>query len=147
MIDREKLNKVLDAVEALTDPVEATITVTGYGDITINVYPKDFWETGWTEEQRHKNLAAMTPLVGRLEKVVSGTDIGYKGEANGIFIRLNYVDSCKILGYRTEKKIVRKEVPVEVTYEDVEEEVRVPVTDCEIRSGTATMEDIEIPVV
>jgi hypothetical protein len=40
---------------------------------------------------------------------------------------------------------MKREIEREPVYEEVEEEVRVPITDCDIRSGKASESDIEVP--
>ena len=143
MIEREKLNKILDAKDLLEGICKVEITIYDSGDFRLWVTPLSHI-CGMTEEERHKVLAVLTPIVGKLTMTLNGMDKWFNGEANGISITVCNADKCKILGYRTETRTVKKEIPVEVTYEEVEEEVQVPITDCDIRAGKATEEQLEV---
>jgi hypothetical protein len=144
MIDREQVAKFIDALDALQEE-SATLELTQEGKITFRVYPKEWWaDKKWSEEKRHQYLSLLTPLVGKLEKKLDGKNIGYAGDKDNVSIRLNYVDQCKILGYKVATKTVRKEVEREPEYEEVVEEVRTAITDCDIRSGKFSESDIEV---
>jgi hypothetical protein len=145
MINREEVKAVLDVMENLTDE-DVTIEILGTGKIYIRLYPKNWWSHGseWPEEKRHKILAMVTPLVGKLNKEVDGTHIGYKGEKGNIAIRMNYVDKCKVLGYKTVTKTVKEEVEREPEYVEKEVEERIAITDCDIRQGKFSEDDIEV---
>jgi hypothetical protein len=145
MINREQVGKFLDALEVLKNE-SASLQIEQDGMIHMTVYPKEWWSgKKWTDEKRHDVLSLLTPLVGRLDKQVSGTDIGYSGKKDNVTIHLNYVDQCKILGYKTVTKTVKKEIerPEPVEYEEVEEEQRIAITDCGIREGKFSESDIE----
>ena len=146
MIDREKVNKFLDVMDQLADE-EVSLEITQDGKIDLRVYPKYWYFSGkqWSDDRRHEVLALCTPLVGRLNKEVSGTTIGYHGEKDDARVRLNYVDQCKIMGYKTVTKTVQKEVERPVEYETEEVEERVTITDCDIRTGKFSESDIEVP--
>ena len=144
MINREQVEKCLVVMDALPDDdVELSINSKS---IELKVYPKNWYyaEKQWTDEKRHEVLGIVTPLVGKLTKVVDGGSIGYKGEKDGLSIRMNYVDKCKILGYKTVTKTVRKEVEKEPEYVTEEVETRVAITDCDIRTGKFSETDIEV---
>lgn len=96
---------------------------------------------GLEEERRRKIIAALTPLVGKMN--LSGES--WVGEGNGICVRAYQAQACKILGYKTVTKTVRKEIKRDPEYEEVEEEVSVPITDCDVKSGRFTESDIEVP--
>ena len=144
-LNREKINAVLDVVEQLTEE-NLTVSITGNGNIDVRLYPKNWWASGceWPEEKRHKILAMATPLVGKLNKEVDGMHIGYRGEKEGISIRMNYVDKCKVMGYKTVTKTVKKEIERDPEYEVEEVEERIPITDCDLRQGKFSEEDIEV---
>lgn len=146
MIDRSRVEKCLGVMDQLSEE-SVDLTIQETGDMSLVVYPKNWWSDAvqWTDEKRHGVLALLTPLVGRLDKKVDGTTIGYTGEKDGISIRINYADKCKIVGYKTTTKTVRKEIERPTEFEEVEEEVRVPITDCDIRSGKFSKDDIEVP--
>lgn len=144
MINREKVAQFLDVMDQLTEE-SADFKIDQDGKFELVVYPQGWWSGKfWSEEKRHRLLALITPLIGKLEKVVDGRNIGYRGNNETTSIRLSYIDQCKILGYRTVTKTVRKEVEREPEYEEVEEETRVAITDCDIRAGKATEDQIEI---
>lgn len=151
MIDREKVAKVMDAVDSISEITRPSFSVNSGGSILISVWPAS-WGENLSDENRHKVLAALTPLVGRLDKKVDGTTIDYKGSGNDISINIYRIDSCKIVGYKKtvarvakkEMRTVEKEEEVE-TGEYEEEEKLVPITDCQIREGKASESDIEVP--
>ena len=146
MINREQVEKCLAVMDALPDDdVELSINSK---IIELKVYPKNWYyaEKPWTDEKRHEVLGIVTPLVGKLDKVVDGGNIGYKGEKDGLSIRMNYVDKCKIVGYKTVTKTVRKEVEKEPEYVTEEVEQRIAITDCDIRTGKFSQDDIEVSV-
>lgn len=146
MLDRQKINQLLDVLETLSEE-DATLQITGGGKIDLRVYPLYWWHTGvqWPEEKRHKILALLTPFVGKLTKEVDGQTIGYRGEKDNLAIRLNYVDKCKVVGYKTVTKTVKKEVEREPEYVEEEVEERIAITDCAIREGKFSESDIEVP--
>jgi hypothetical protein len=151
MIDREKVSKVMDAMDAISEITRPNFTVNSDGTISMGVWPAT-WGDNLSDENRHKILGVLTPLVGRLDKKVDGTTIDYKGWGNGISISVYRIDSCKIVGYKKtvervakkETRVVKKEEEVE-TGEFEEEEKLVPITDCQIREGKASESDIEVP--
>lgn len=144
MIDRNQIRLFLDVLERLQEE-DAKVTIDQGGKIDLTVYPKEYWRDGqhWGDEKRHEMLALITPLVGRLDKHVDGRNIGYRGEKENVTIRLAYVDQCRILGYKTVTKTVKKEIDRVPEYEEVEEEQRVAITDCDIRQGKYSENDIE----
>lgn len=150
MIDREKLSKIVDAMEKLDD-FDVGLSVNGSGRMSLTIYVKGWWSgTRPTEERRHQVLALVTPLVGKMEKEVDGTDIGYKGQADNLSININRIDKCTILGYKkvtkrvpkTTTKMVEEEVE---TGEFEDEEELLPITDCQVRMGQASESDVEVP--
>lgn len=145
MIDREKVNKFLDVMDQLNTE-QLSLTIDNDTHLSLSVYPRNWYLDGvqWTDDKRHEVLGLCTPLVGRLDKKVDGTTIGYRGEKDGDQVRLSYVDRCKIVGYKTVKKTVRKEVEREPEYETEEVEEQVPITDCDIRTGKFAKEDVEV---
>lgn len=146
MIDREKLTSILDRLDAI-DSIEKELTLTiNPTSFEISIFPKGWWSGKiFDEDDRHKIVGALTPLVGKLEKETSDGNISYAGEFNGISVSISRADKCKILGYRKVKRTVKKEIEKPVEYQEVEEEVRIPITDCDIRSGKATKDQIEVP--
>jgi hypothetical protein len=148
MIDRQKVEKFLTVLDAMGEE-SATFSIKQDGRMELSVYPQDYWRDGkhWSDEKRHKMLTLVTPLVGKMEKYLSGRDIGYKGETEDTTIRLAYVDQCKILGYKTVTKKVKREIerPDPVEYEEVEEEERITITDCDLKTGKFSESDIEVP--
>lgn len=150
MIDREKLNKILDARDSLEGIIN--VEVTCYASGGFRVWVSKDWGKELSEENRHKTLAILTPLVGRMEKQVSGTDISYSGELGNVNVYLSNVDKCKIVGWKKVVKSVAKTAVKEVVQEQEvetgdfeEQEELVPITDCEIRMGKASESDIEVP--
>lgn len=147
MIDREKIEKAIQALETLqnVDKDYTKLTIRK-NDLQFDIYTNDWWKSGthWTDEERHANLGLLTPLVGKLEKKESDKNIGYAGEKDGISVNVNYVDQCKILGYKTVTKTVKKEIEREPEYEEVEEEQQIAITDCDIRTGRFKEDDIEV---
>ena len=147
MINRQKLNKVLNVIERLNNPSEATVTARGDGKIEVAVWPMNWWSDRkyWSADERHKNLAVLTTLVGKLEIIVDDGKISYKGERDEITIGLYYVGKCKILGYKNIVEMVEREIErKELKYETVEKTRQIPITDCDIRMGKFKMEDIEV---
>ena len=147
MIDREKVEKCLAVLDQIPQEC-AGLEIKADGRLELIVYPKDWLSSSvqWTPERRHEVLALCTPLVGRLEKQESGGNIGYEGEKDGLLVRLNYVDKCKIVGYKTVTKTVKKEIErPEPEYETEEVEERVAITDCDIKTGRFKEDDIEVP--
>lgn len=146
MIDREKVEKCLAVLDQIPEE-SAELRVGAKGGIELTIYPKNWWSSAiqWTSERRHEVLALCTPLVGRLDKEEGGGNIGYKGEKDGLTVRLNYVDKCKIVGYKTVTKTVKKEIErPEPEYETEEVEERIAITDCDIRTGKFKRDDIEV---
>jgi hypothetical protein len=145
MINREELTKMLDAFEKLENE-DAELSITSKGKILLRVYPLNWWSRGseWPEEKRHSILALLTPFVGKMEKTIEGTTIGYKGEKDNISIRMNYVDKCKVVGYKIVTKTVKKEVERDPEYVEEEVEQRVAITDCDLRAGKFQEDDIEV---
>ena len=133
MIDREKVLKCLDILQTLPDD-DVTIQIT-HKNVSLRIYPKNWYEV----------LALVTPLVGRLDKLEERGNIGYKGEKDGLSVNLNYVDKCKIVGYKTVTKTVKKEIEREPEYEIEEITERVAISDCDIRTGKFKETDIEVP--
>lgn len=143
MLDREKINKFLNAMDNMPEE-DASLSIQE-GKISLQVFPKNWWSGArWKEEKRHKMLALLTPLVGKLEKEEDGGNIGYRGESEGVSIRLAYIEKCKILGYKTVKKTVKKEIEREPEYETEEVEERVAITDCDVKQGRYKEEEIEV---
>lgn len=147
MIDREKVEQCLKILDQLPEE-SADIHVYANGSIDIKIYPKNWYMDGnaWSDEKRHQVLSLVTPLFGKLEKHVSGRDIGYTGKKDNVSITMQYVDKCKILGYKTVTKTVKKEVEREPEYQEEEVEERIPITDCDIRAGKYSEDDIEASV-
>jgi len=145
MINRDDVEKCLIVLEKLANE-SADMTISSSGHIELEIYPKNWYYSAvqWSDEKRHEVLSLVTPLVGRMEKQVDGTNIGYRGEKEKLTIRMNYVDKCKVLGYKKVTKTVQKEIEREPEYETVEEEIQVPITDCDIRQGKFKEEDIEV---
>lgn len=144
MINREKLNDILNRIDSLEGVSRVELTVYSSGGFKLWAGCPDQSYRALTEEERRKVLLTLTPLVGKLEKTQTwGTDIDYKGSKDGIDITINRADKCKILGYKT--KIVKKQKMVEVEGEFEEEEERVPITDCDVIAGRANESQIEIP--
>jgi hypothetical protein len=137
MIDREKLEKVALTIDALE-----VIDIRATCDIKSNA-TWDFWAwcpRGLEDEKRRKIIAIITPLVGEMRL----TGEHWRGEGNGISAMAYEAQACKIVGYKTVKKIVRKEIEREPEYEEVEEERQIPITDCDLKAGKFSKEDIEV---
>jgi len=152
MINMEKLLKVVDAMNALPD-MSVTLTLESSGAMNVSCWVKEYWSGAvLTEERRHEVLAILTPLVGKMEKEVNGTAIGYAGARDDLRINLNRIDKCTIVGYKKvtkrvpkmETRVVKEEKEVETGEFEEEEELK-PITDCEIRMGKASESDIEVP--
>lgn len=141
MIDRERLTKVADAMDALTElGIRSTV------DVKTEEYTWNFWAwcpIGMEENLRRKVIAIMTRLVGKMEI----QDSNWYGIKEGEIDAMAYqAQACKIVGYKKETKMVKKEIEHETKYEEVEEEVSIPVTDCDIKSGKFSLSDIEVTV-
>lgn len=141
MIDRVQLNKILDARDALEGVVKVDIQIYPEGNFRLWVTSEKSWET-FAEDARHKALAVLTPLVGKIEHF---SDTDWRGEANDTTVYLSNASACKIVGYKKEKRVVQKEIEKPKEYEEVEEEVQVAITDCDIKQGRATADQIEVP--
>lgn len=144
MIDRERIEKCLKVIDELSEE-SIELMVSGNGAINLRIYPKGWiYDHKWSDEKRHQVLALVTTLVGKMEKQVDGINIGYKGDKDNLSIRLNYVDQCKVVGYKTVTKTIRKEIEREPEYETEEVEQRIPITDYDIRTGKFKEDDIEV---
>lgn len=141
LIDRDKLNKILDARDSLERIASVDIEIYPGGDFRLWVTPMTYLAP-MSEEERHKVLAALTPLVGKIERK---DETDYQGTGNGITVDLHRATTCKILGYKTVTKKFRKEIERQPEYEVVEEEVRVAITDCDVKAGRAKEDEIEVP--
>jgi len=138
MIDRQKLEKIVNVIDSLTGLGLRTSC-----DIKSDSGIWYFWvycERGMEETLRRKMIALCTTLVGRME--VTGES--WTGEGNGISVYANNAQACKILGYKKVTKMVKEEIAREPQYLEVEKEVDVPITDCDIKSGKFTEKDIEV---
>lgn len=150
MINRELLNAVIDKLDVIGVNNEVSLTMNNDSKdkytIGVSIYPRNWWSGYvWTDEERHAALALMTPLVGKLTKEETNGSIGYEGAADGVTVSLNRVQACKILGYKIVKKTVKKEIEKPVEYEEVEEEERIAITDCDVKQGRASESDVEVP--
>lgn len=138
MINRERLEKVAQAIDALTE-----IGIRG----TCDIKPENLWSfwawcpIGMEDEKRRKVIAIVTPLVGKMR--LSGEH--WKGKNEAIEVLAYQAQACKIVGYKTQIEKVRKEIEREPEYEEVEEEVRIPISDCDIKAGKYSEEDVEVP--
>jgi hypothetical protein len=141
MIDRVKVNALLDVVEKL-EKEDAFLNITGRA-IALTVYPCNWWDGAtWSKERRHEVLSIVTPIVGKMEKEESNGLIGYSGKKDEVRIYLYRVSACTILGYKKEIKKIKKEI-VAAQYEEVCEEVETPITDCDILKGKFAETDID----
>ena len=137
MINRDRLEKVAEAIDSLGE-----LGIRGTCDIKPDAQ-WSFWAwcpAGMEEERRRKVIAIVTPLVGKMR--VSGDH--WRGENEAIDAIAYKAQACKIVGYKTERKIVKREIARDPEYEDVEEEVRIPITDCDLKAGKFSEEDIEV---
>lgn len=142
MLDREKLNRVIDAYESIVEISDPDISINAQGEIKLTVWPKS-WVREPTDDERHTLVNTLTPLVGKMDKQISGTSIGFAGSADGISVSIYRADVCKVVGYKT--KITKKPKVIEVEDEFVEEEERIAITDCDIKAGKFSEADIEVP--
>lgn len=139
MIDRNKVEKGVKVLEALLElEIKTDLEIyTDHRDWRLWAWCPD----GMPEDVRRKAIAIVTPLVGKTE--LSGND--WQGDGNGFVVYLNRANACKILGYKKETKLVKKEIQKEPEYKEVEEEVQIPITDCDVKNGKFSKEDIEVP--
>ncbi len=145
-MNRQKLDQILDVKESLEGIVEVEVTIYPSGRLRVWASPPSYYEK-LTEEQRHKVIAALTPLTGKMEVELHERDKWWKGETKDVNVTFYRADECKIIGYRKVKKTVKKEVIIkeaEIEYETVEEEVDEPITDCDVRTGKSMEDDIEV---
>lgn len=143
MINREKLNRIVDALEQIDDKLDGYFTVYKNGSIYMTVDPKSFGDV-LTEDLRHRTLAMLTPIVGKMEKTeLYNGNIGYRGASEAIIVTLNHAEACKIIGYKVVSK--RKPKLVEVPGEFEETKERVAITDCDIKQGRTKEEELEVP--
>jgi hypothetical protein len=138
MLNRDRLEKVAQAMDDLQE-----IGIWTSCDLKSDS-AWSFWawcEAGMEEEKRRKVIAIMTRLVGKM--MLSGDH--WKGNGNGIDALAYQAQACKILGHKRVTKMVKKEVEREPEYEEVEQEFLEPITDCDIKAGRYSEEDIEVP--
>ena len=144
MIDREKLMKCVDAMEAVELlGLGAFISIYQQaGSVELTVYPTT---SGFppSDDCKHKVLAILTPIVGRMDKLaIWENNLGYRGEKDRVKVTFSQAEACKIMGYKTVKTVRPK--MVEVPGEIEEEETTVTITDCDLKSGRFTEKDIEV---
>lgn len=143
MIDRKLLDKVMNAVEAVSLDAYAQVTLHSSGNIKIWLWPIGGSNTILPTEARHRILAVMTTLVGKMEKKQDlSSDIDFVGKTDTLSIRINRVDVCKIVGYKITKKIQPKMIDSGEMEEIVEKKA---ISDCDIKSGKFSEKDIEVP--
>lgn len=100
-------------------------------DWTIRVYCHP------DEEHMHEAVSAATPLIGRLDKKVDVAGYFNFSGANEVFeVIVMTPQKCAIIGHRIERKPITKIIETGEF-----EEVKVPVTDCDLKSGRATPAD------
>lgn len=127
----EKLKKVIETLKSLKKATYVTLTISGGGVIGITAVPDD------NEEEKRELMTHLTPLVGRLEKQVSGENISLVGNKDGIDIQIMHYDKCQIVGY------VEVEVPETISTGHMVKR-KVPVSDCELRQGKFSGQQVVI---
>lgn len=139
-MNREQINKILDSFERLPEGIRYYLEIKNSG-LEINIWPGD-WYTPYSDNDRHKVIALLTPFVGKLEKIKTvGTDIDFIGEIEGCKVQINRADVCKIVGY----KVTTTAKPKMVATGDIEIiEERQTITDCDIKSGKFSEADITV---
>jgi hypothetical protein len=127
---KEALGKAITAKESF--PEYSTITINNNWEIDVYVHP--------SESHVHLAVAAFTKLIGKLEKRQEsyGTAFEFTGSNDNVNVRIITPEQCKIVGYKIEKRI--KNVVVQ---SNEIEEVKTPVTDCDIKSGKVKIGDFE----
>jgi len=140
LINREKLNRILTLVESNPN-IRADLDIQApSGRMRLWIWRIN--SAPFNEQERHEVLAQFTPLVGRVDKKRDLGDIDFVGSCEDLEIRINCAEACTIVGYKIRRKQKPKMVAVEGEYEeDIE---RVPVTDCDIKSGKYSAEDLEV---
>src|SRR6266403_2607826 len=129
---RENLEKAIVAKERCDGPSQyCTISVEDNWQIKIYANPSN--------EDVHKTVAAMVPLLGSLKKKADYFgSLSFIGANEFFDISIKTPEQCKIVGYKIEKR------PKMLTVQTAEiETVRVPVTDCDFQSGKVKAGEFE----
>ena len=137
MIDREQLEKVAQAMDAISE-----LGIQSSCDVKSNYkWSLYAWcDVNIEATKCRKLVAIMTPLVGKMTL----QDGSWKGEGDAFEVCAYQAQVCKIVGYKIEKKMVKKEIEREPEFEEVEEAVKIPITDCDIKQGKFTEADVEV---
>lgn len=150
-MNKELAIKAIDAIEVAQAYCDAQVTIYGDGRISVYAAPKN-WGNSLEEEARHKVLGLLTPLVGKLNKRNVDTTIHYEGSDGSTKVEIRRADTCTIVGYKKRVRSIPKMVTKTVEKEEEvesgeyeEEEELIPITDCQIRQGEASEDDIEVP--
>lgn len=136
MINRERLEKCLEAMERLGPICQCSITVDYDGSLIFAVNPKDY-STPFDMATRREVLSTIVPLVGKLNKYVSGQDVSFSGSKDRLYVQVNRIAQCKIVGHKVEM------VPEMVATGKMIER-RTPVSDCQIKQGDVDIAKVEL---
>lgn len=141
MIDRERVIKCFDANEAilaLNPKLDVHIDIRNTRSCNLWVFcPTE----GLPDDLRQEIIAILTPLVGNM--VIDGRD--WRGNHDGLSIYFMHAQACKILGYKKVVRTVKRKIERDPEYEEVEQEQRVPITDCDVKAGRFKEDEIEVP--
>lgn len=138
MIDRTKLEKIANVMDELEKfGIRSSCDVKS--DSVWNLWA--WCSRGMEEEKTRQIIAVLTPLVGKMTR----NGESWYGIGDGIDVTAYQASACRILGHKKVIKTVKKEVERDPEYVEVEEEVLVPITDCDIKAGKFSKDDIEVP--
>jgi hypothetical protein len=139
MIDRKEIiryaNLISDLIEVNAD-LRPELTVSKSGVRLWLWGPSE----GIPDKDRQKAIALLTPFVGKME----AHERDWEGHQGGVDIFFPHANLCRVVGYKTVKKIVRREKEREPEYEEVEETQQIPITDCDLRANRFSGSDIEV---
>ena len=100
------------------------------------------WLRG-NEKDKQNTMLDFVKVFGHFKKSPQGgtIDLRHYDEFKNLQVILWGYDVCKVVGYRIEKRTVKKPLlPSEMI--DVEEEVTISVTNCDLSEGNMKMEDV-----
>jgi hypothetical protein len=133
-MDKSKMLETFELVLKKSDEIQGMVSIdmlknsTEGWHLTFRVWP----------DSKAVEHATITKCAS-LKKLERDEDLGwFRADSDGFAVDVVVDKPCKIVGYRTEKKAVVKTIETgDFT------EIRVPVTDCEIKKGTVKIGEYE----
>ena len=128
----EKFEKCLKTVGEFDDMASIELTrFDGDWSVTLRVWPKEK-----DDSATHKTIAACTSVVGELRR---DEDLGwFRGKRDGVTVDVVVNKPCKVIGHKIQRRAVTRTIE---TGDFVD--VRVPVTDCDLRKGNVSAGEFE----